>query len=64
MPYISESEYAELINKIVALEKERDRIVDLLESMMDKDLHFTDYSGETISLPVEKWNRILNELRG
>lgn len=41
----------------------REQIVDELEFMIDEDLHFTDYSGKTMSITVERWQEIIKSLR-
>jgi hypothetical protein len=43
--------------------KVREDLLDKLECMMDDGIHYTDYSGKTISLPVERWDEIIKSLR-
>ena len=42
---------------------ERNQTLDDIEEMMNDGIHYTDYSGTTISLPVERWDEIIESLR-
>lgn len=53
----------EMEKKIVEQNNKCNSLIDDLEFMMDDGIHYTDYSGNTISLPVERWNEIVAELR-